>query len=311
MEPSDTNIGMTDMFSRAVHPHHYFRLVNGQIIKNVNELPEALINIDDSVFKNHVTQSKNDFSRWLYDVFRLEDLSRRLAEIKSKDETIRIIMAYLKQARYFNRLSISPDHTKIPINSPEKTAYNASGNRNFELHNAVTDQSGQENTNASQQNSKAQSQAAQPGQAAVNPVQDIKPGTAPDKMPDKAAPSAKNQESPDKYFEENPMLMSQRIDAKKKTVKFDALIPLGITGAESPKALIELFKDAYSRAYQRTSELRKIGYYTSLAEIMIFRIPPKIRIYEISQEKKDESVVLRYLNEIIEELNNMSVYKVK
>jgi hypothetical protein len=53
------------------------------------------------------------------------------------------------------------------------------------------------------------------------------------------------------------------------------------------------------------SSLRKNGFDTALAEVMLLRIPSKIKVYEASREKKDAVAVKRYLNEAIEELNTM------
>jgi len=41
-----------------------------------------------------------------------------------------------------------------------------------------------------------------------------------------------------------------------------------------------------------------------MAQIMLNRIPSKIKFYEVSHDAKDEIVIKRYLNEAIEELNN-------
>ncbi|MDD5087074.1 MAG: hypothetical protein PHV16_04965, partial [Candidatus Nanoarchaeia archaeon] len=50
-----------------------FILCNGQQVKNVKELADALEVLDDDVFNHHVTFDRNDFANWIKDVFKDEE----------------------------------------------------------------------------------------------------------------------------------------------------------------------------------------------------------------------------------------------
>ena len=49
--------------------------------------------------------------------------------------------------------------------------------------------------------------------------------------------------------------------------------------------------------------LRKNGFDTKIVQLMLFRIPSRIKIYEAAKEKKEAIQINRYLNEVIDELN--------
>jgi hypothetical protein len=69
----------------------YFILCNGQPVKNVKELADALENIRDDVFTHHVTPDRNDFATWVHDVFKDVELAEELAGVKDKGNT-RIVL---------------------------------------------------------------------------------------------------------------------------------------------------------------------------------------------------------------------------
>ncbi len=62
----------------------YFILCNGHPIKNVKELADVMEDLRDEIFNFHVTTDKNDFAKWVYDVFKDIELAEELANIKHK-----------------------------------------------------------------------------------------------------------------------------------------------------------------------------------------------------------------------------------
>lgn len=70
---------------------HCFIFCNGQKVKNVKELADALEVLSDDIFNHHVTFDRNDFSNWINDIFRDEELALSLAGVKDKKDT-RIVM---------------------------------------------------------------------------------------------------------------------------------------------------------------------------------------------------------------------------
>jgi len=62
----------------------YFILCNGHPIKNVKELADVMEDLRDEVFDFHVTPDKNDFAKWVHDVFKDVELAEELANVKHK-----------------------------------------------------------------------------------------------------------------------------------------------------------------------------------------------------------------------------------
>ncbi|MBN2367857.1 hypothetical protein JXC34_02485 [Candidatus Woesearchaeota archaeon] len=469
-----------------VTPRNYFYLKNGQIIKNITELPDVLERLDNYTFNEHVKPERNDFAAWAYEVFRDSELSRILGNVKSKKDTIRVMNAYIrqKQAKDVPVLQNSEAQTvqlqqqkkaneqqPLQQSTQSNNNVNASSKQNMQYTASQSAQQPPAQPHASsqppannsqvkntkniptnlpsgsqqkpgttpvsepaqpqplsqpakqpagksqdQQHSQPQSQASQiPKQnpdspseqhkssepfepyhpfrksstmyawkssesvpiikpqevkeppkitkpisppkvpilskpkvqpiqtiaqkpEQVKPVQQIRPQTqqiqsAPKPQikkpvasptlstiavkPQTIQPSKpvqaqtaqtkqdyQNINDPNEFFEKNPLTTGQRVDGKKKTYSATPLANIDVTGLASDKA-VEAFQDKYSEAYQRMSELRKAGFDTTLVEIMLFRIPPKLKVYQASREEKDMVVVKRYLNEVIEELNNV------
>jgi hypothetical protein len=401
-----------------IHPKNYFYLANGQIIKYLEELPDVLEKADMSIFNSHVTPYKNDFAKWIYEVYFNIPLSQMLSEVKSREETIRILRAYMKQKnkdaakekegfllnKEENNLfrssqeQVTINITKNPVlPNPEQQSNMASAVKPSQPANFANQSSNQaaqsaiysqQNTqhippvlpqsNAQQQRkiyvwktqdstawvSKSQrkideqkSQQATPDKILVHekkiekePIQqnaeqkqEVKTTAAPIKAEATiiqkqeikkeeikieqqilSSQEIKTQQSPsivkelklkedenkslsnaDEFFIKNPVTMGQMIESKKSSMVLELIPKVDYLENQAPAAIIEQLKDAYSKTYQKMVYMRKSGFDTSLVEMMLFRVPSKIKIFEASKENKDAIVVKRYLNETIEELNNM------
>lgn len=70
-----------------VTPDKYFVLCDGRKVKSCKELADILQVINDDMFKYHVTDTKNDFSNWINDVFGEPDLAKKMKTIKNRLET--------------------------------------------------------------------------------------------------------------------------------------------------------------------------------------------------------------------------------
>ncbi len=73
------------------HEHHQFFANDGQILKNISELPKALQNMDAQTFAHHVNGDKNDFASWTEHVFGDDKLAGTLRGLKKKPSIIRAI----------------------------------------------------------------------------------------------------------------------------------------------------------------------------------------------------------------------------
>jgi len=74
-----------------VKPEHYFYLNNGNIIKNLFELNNALKTIDEETFRYHVNENRNDFSAWIRDVLKDDRLANSVSKAITREDIIRIL----------------------------------------------------------------------------------------------------------------------------------------------------------------------------------------------------------------------------
>ncbi|MBT3464480.1 hypothetical protein HOD20_08550 [archaeon] len=76
-------------------PNEYFMLKTGNPIKNLKEFVDSLENMNDWVFKHHVSLEKNDFSKWIADVLKEKELAQQLKKTDSQVETQLLTMRYM------------------------------------------------------------------------------------------------------------------------------------------------------------------------------------------------------------------------
>jgi hypothetical protein len=65
---------------------HYFRLVNGQELKSLNDLRKALTYMSDDEFRHHVNNERNDFATWIKEALQNTELYEKIRSIKTKEE---------------------------------------------------------------------------------------------------------------------------------------------------------------------------------------------------------------------------------
>lgn len=76
---------------KEIQPNEYFYMNNGVILKNLHDLIDVLEVVDEDTYNFHVNNNKNDFAKWVSNVFKDGNLSNKLAQSKSKVEMIEII----------------------------------------------------------------------------------------------------------------------------------------------------------------------------------------------------------------------------
>lgn len=57
---------------------------DGKAVRNLKELRKSLIDINDETFRHHVSEGKNDFSKWIRDVVGDNKLANDLSKAKSR-----------------------------------------------------------------------------------------------------------------------------------------------------------------------------------------------------------------------------------
>ncbi len=279
-----------------ISPTHYFRLSNGQIIKHIDELPDSIERMPQHVFSQYVDEHKDDFARWIYDVFRFKDLSQMLGKIKSKQEYSRMLRAFLYNKKNQKTMMANAQET-VQIKDPEPAA----AQPQKQAHQQKYEWHGQKEPKEPEQKAEAK-----------NPEPEIKPAqNTAQKVVIKQKPVAnnaakENTTNADKYFEDHPVLVSQMVEIKKKSLEKDEIAKISYSDSEAPEKVLDMFKDAYTKAYEKLVFLRKNGFDTKIVQLMLFRIPSRIKIYEAAQEKKEAIQITRLLNEAIEELNTIN-----
>ena len=79
----------------VMNPKKYFWMENGVVIRNLYEMSDALKVMDDELFKKHVSENKNDFAKWIADVFKNEHLTEKLKNAKTRKEIVDILEVFL------------------------------------------------------------------------------------------------------------------------------------------------------------------------------------------------------------------------
>jgi len=69
-------------FSQNAPEQNPFYLHNGKVLHNLDELSNELITMDKETFNHHVNEQKNDFSRWINDIFKAPELAGELQMTK-------------------------------------------------------------------------------------------------------------------------------------------------------------------------------------------------------------------------------------
>lgn len=72
-------------YNKDAPAQNFFVLCNGKQVKNIKELADLMEEIEEQVFNHHVTPDSNDFAKWVEDIFKDVELSRKLAGLKKKD----------------------------------------------------------------------------------------------------------------------------------------------------------------------------------------------------------------------------------
>lgn len=77
-------------------PEKSFWVNKGPVLKNIVELKNALIKMDQRTFGYHVNKNKNDFATWIKDVFGYSDLAQRLRHNNTIKDMEKSINNYLR-----------------------------------------------------------------------------------------------------------------------------------------------------------------------------------------------------------------------
>lgn len=68
---------------REAGPEQCFWVCTGQIAKNLKEMADVLETMSKEVFTYHANIEKNDFAKWIFEVFGEEKLAKEVSKAKT------------------------------------------------------------------------------------------------------------------------------------------------------------------------------------------------------------------------------------
>jgi len=74
-----------------VHHEKQFWVNDGNVLKNLKELPGALRNMNNETFLHHVNEQKNDFANWIEDVIGEKNLADEVRTLQSKNAVVKAV----------------------------------------------------------------------------------------------------------------------------------------------------------------------------------------------------------------------------
>lgn len=78
-----------------VSPENYFWVNGGDILKDLYDLQDALVVMNEDQFDFHTKRDGNDFARWIEDVFGEKALAQKIAKAKNKKSTMVVLARYI------------------------------------------------------------------------------------------------------------------------------------------------------------------------------------------------------------------------
>lgn len=72
-------------------PEQCFWVNNGPILRNIEEMANALPEMSDETFRHHVNSEKNDFSNWVRDAIGDQALANDLLSSRNKESALKKI----------------------------------------------------------------------------------------------------------------------------------------------------------------------------------------------------------------------------
>ncbi len=84
-------------------PEQCFWVNNGQILKNLEELANALQSMSDETYRYHANKEKNDFSKWLSEIIGDKKLANDLLSSKSRGSALKKVRGRLESLKRKSR----------------------------------------------------------------------------------------------------------------------------------------------------------------------------------------------------------------
>ncbi|MBU1199328.1 MAG: hypothetical protein KKF46_03435 [Nanoarchaeota archaeon] len=77
---------INQLLEQQAPKEQYFKLRNGQELKNLNDLRKNISYMQDADFEHHVNEEKNDFAMWVNEALENPEIYEKIKDIKNKKE---------------------------------------------------------------------------------------------------------------------------------------------------------------------------------------------------------------------------------
>jgi len=108
-------------FLADVPEEYVFWCSNGRILRNMRELAEALNTMTDETFAYHSNAQRNDFSNWVRDIIRDDELASGLMKASSRTKAAEVVSERIA--------SFTKSEKPLKKTSPSKTRRSTSPRR--------------------------------------------------------------------------------------------------------------------------------------------------------------------------------------
>ena len=85
---------------KKIPEEKYFRLCNGKTIKDLKELAISFETMPFEVFTHHVNHERNDFSKWILDIFGEKDLSTEMNLVHNSKDAEIVVLRFIVNRLY-------------------------------------------------------------------------------------------------------------------------------------------------------------------------------------------------------------------
>lgn len=118
----------------------FFYLVNGDILKSIEDLTNYATMIPDFVFYHHVSRERNDFYNWIKDVFNDYELANQVKGIFTKEQFVEFFNQKKTSAQNIKQIAeLMTKLNETRVNKEEKKILKEFKGKKENIENEITD----------------------------------------------------------------------------------------------------------------------------------------------------------------------------
>jgi hypothetical protein len=301
-------------YKKQLSPESYFFVRNGQIIKGMDELVPLLANLNDEMFRFHVNNFKNDFYNWIVNVFKDGILGDSIKNIKDRKEMINVLNSMLYQEveieeKVTKNTEIKDTNiTYTKLKEEEQSDINNT-KQNIDKKISVDRKNIEKNIEEKSQVEKKNSSLPSLPSLPILPSLSEKEKEKIMEEEKKASEKENAEFAEDKKDNLDMGKMREEIKAIQNTYA-SRIKTLGKPKYIVPKNIEDLvssFNSQLTEIKEKTKDLRKQGQDTKMLELVLMRIPAKIKLFQATEDEKDKNVIQELLEEARKEIQVSSL----